>query len=92
MAERKTTKLAKEKASKQGMKKENKAADKIKCTVKDGVKCNETGGCFYFLGFIGALVYYVSTAPTFWDAVIGFFKAIVWPAFLVYGLLVSIGA
>lgn len=41
----------------------------------------------YGLGFIGALVYYLSTATTFWIGVIGFFKAIVWPAFLVYELL-----
>jgi hypothetical protein len=69
-----------------------KTSDKIKCKVKDEINCSGSGGCFYFLGFIGALIYYISTAPTFWDAVIGFFKAIVWPAFLVYGLLAFIGA
>jgi hypothetical protein len=66
--------------------------DKIKCKIKESVQCNGTGGCAYFLGFLGALIYYVTTAPSFWDAVIGFFKAIVWPAFLVYGLLLFIGA
>lgn len=41
----------------------------------------------YGLGFIGALVYYISHATTFWLGVLGFFKAIFWPAMLVYELL-----
>ncbi len=42
------------------------------------------GGAFYFLGFIGAAVYFIGHASTFWMGVLGFLKAIVWPAFLVY--------
>ena len=38
----------------------------------------------YGLGFIGALVYYISQAATLWAGVLGFFKAIFWPAMLVY--------
>lgn len=38
----------------------------------------------YGLGFIGALVYYLGSATTFWMGVLGFFKAIVWPAMLVF--------
>jgi predicted small integral membrane protein len=41
----------------------------------------------YGLGFIGALVYYIGHAATFWLGVVGFFKAIFWPAFLVYEAL-----
>lgn len=41
----------------------------------------------YGLGLIGAAVYYISTAVGFWAGVLGFFKALVWPAFLVYNLL-----
>lgn len=41
----------------------------------------------YGLGFIGALVYYLGSATTFWMGVLGFFKAIVWPALLVYEAL-----
>ncbi|UCG95952.1 MAG: hypothetical protein JSV92_02510 [archaeon] len=63
----------------------------IKYTVKEKIQCGGTGGCFYFLGFIGSLVYYVTTAPSLWDAFLGFFKAIFWPAFLVYGVLHFIG-
>jgi hypothetical protein len=49
-------------------------------------------GAVYGLGFIGAAVYYISTASGFWMGVLGFLKAIVWPAFLVYGVLKFIGA
>ena len=45
----------------------------------------------YGLGFIGALVYYLQTATSFWMGVLGFLKALVWPAFLVYGLLKFLG-
>lgn len=45
------------------------------------------GSAVYGLGFIGAAIYYISTATTFWIGVLGFLKAIVWPAFLVYELL-----
>lgn len=44
-----------------------------------------SGGA-YGLGLIGALVYYLQHAATFGDGVIGFFKALVWPAMLVYHL------
>jgi hypothetical protein len=36
---------------------------------------------------IGAAVYYIQHATTFWAGVWGFLKALVWPAFLVYELL-----
>lgn len=104
MVEKKTSKRGKKDTNKMAEKTETKKEDKdskmiekqiedtIKCKIKHGVQCSGTGGCFYFLGFIGALVYYVSTAPSFWDAVVGFFKAIFWPAFLIYGALIFMGA
>jgi hypothetical protein len=41
-------------------------------------------GAVYGLGFIGAAVWFISQATTFWIGVLGFLKAIVWPALLVY--------
>ncbi len=41
-------------------------------------------GAVYGLGFIGAAVYFIGHADSFWIGVLGFLKAIVWPAFLVY--------
>ena len=43
--------------------------------------------CVYILGVIGAAVFYISKAASFWAGVVGFLKAIVWPAFLVYEAL-----
>lgn len=42
------------------------------------------------LAFIGAAVYFIQHAPTFWLGVLGFLKALVWPALLVYKLLESL--
>ncbi len=43
-------------------------------------------GTAYFMAFIGAAIYFISQTQTFWAGVIGFLKAIVWPAFLIYRL------
>ena len=51
-----------------------------------------TGGGLYGLGFIGAVIYYVSTATSFWAGVLGFVKAIFWPGFIVFELLKFLGA
>jgi len=62
----------------------------MSCCASGG---NEScGGIAYFLGVIGAAVYYISTAAGFWAGVLGFLKALVWPAFLVFELLKSLGA
>lgn len=50
-----------------------------------------TAGGIYCLGFIGAAIYYISTATGFWNGVLGILKSLVWPAFLVYGLLKFLG-
>ncbi len=62
-----------------------------RCRRRDRVYCHGSGGAFYGLGFIGALVYYLSTATSVLEGVIGFLKAIVWPAFLIYGALKFLG-
>lgn len=43
-------------------------------------------GAVYFMAFIGAAVYYIMQAETFWTGVLGFLKAIVWPAMLTFQL------
>jgi len=58
--------------------------------IKNIHKHGPAGG-IYFLGFIGAAVYYISTATGFWNGVLGLLKALVWPAFLVYGALKFLG-
>jgi len=56
---------------------------------KGGCRCS--CGAVYGLGFIGAAIYYISNATTFWAGVLGFLKALVWPAFLVFKALKSLG-
>ncbi len=58
-----------------------------------GRSSGETGGgAVYGLGFIGAAIYFIMQATSFWAGVIGFLKAIVWPAFLVYEAFKALGA
>ena len=54
---------------------------------KKGMGSSGMAGIVYCLGFIGAAVYYISHAEGFGMGVVGFLKALVWPAFLVHGLL-----
>lgn len=42
------------------------------------------GNAVYGLGFIGAVIFFISQAPDFWAGVVGILKAIVWPALMVY--------
>lgn len=61
---------------------------KIFCKFPKDKNMKEKGacGCGYFLGVIGAAVYFIQQSSTFWEGVLGILKAIVWPAFLVYKL------
>jgi len=45
---------------------------------------NPANSAVYGLGLIGAAIYFISTATSFWLGVLGFLKAIVWPVFIVY--------
>jgi hypothetical protein len=60
--------------------------------MKNDVQKSAPAGAVYGLGFIGAAIYYISTAAGFWMGVLGILKALVWPAFLVYEALKAIGA
>lgn len=55
-------------------------------------KSNAPAGAVYGLGLIGAAIYYISVATSFWMGVLGFLKAIVWPVFLVWEALKNLGA
>ena len=48
---------------------------------------NGASGAVYGLGLIGAWVYFIGHATTFWLGVLGFLKGIVWPALLVFEAL-----
>lgn len=56
-----------------------------KYVLKRGRGSNAAGGgAVYGLGIIGAAIYFISQAPDFWMGVVGFLKALVWPAFMIY--------
>ena len=68
-----------------------KVNDKNVC--KPGMRggCGGCGGALYGMGFLGAAIYYISTATGFWNGVWGVIKAIVWPAFLTFSLFKTLG-
>ena len=52
--------------------------------MRHNKKTEHSGSAVYFLGLIGAAVYFISQSTGFWMGVLGFLKALVWPAFFVY--------
>ncbi len=56
------------------------------------VQNNAPASALYGVGMIGAAIYYIGAASSFGMGVLGFLKALVWPAFLVYEALKSLGA
>lgn len=54
---------------------------------KNKMKDNGMVGGIYGMAFIGAVVYFLQHAATFWEGVLGIVKAIFWPAILIYKLL-----
>jgi len=60
--------------------------------MKKDVSGSAQTNAVYGVGMIGALIYYISVASSFWMGVLGILKAIVWPAFLVFEALKSMGA
>jgi len=51
----------------------------------------QSGAAIYGLGMIGAMIYFISHASTFWIVVLGILKGIIWPVLLVYGLFSHLG-
>ena len=55
---------------------------------KPTVKISGGGDAVYGIGVIGAWVYYLKRATTNQERALGLAKGLVWPAFLVYALMV----
>jgi hypothetical protein len=60
--------------------------------MKHDYRGNASSGAVYGLGLIGAAVYLISHATGFWMGVLGFIKALVWPAILAYEAFKHLGA
>ena len=56
----------------------------------------ERAGPWSFLAllcYVGAAIYFVSISDgSFWGVVVGLLQAIVWPVYVVYNVLVALGA
>lgn len=66
--------------------------DEIRSTMKKYSSDSGTSGAVYGLGLIGAAIYFIGKSTGFWMGAMGLLKALVWPAILVYEVLVKIGA
>ena len=64
---------------------ECKGCDNDCCSRSKNRNVEGCGG-LYGLGFLGAAFFFIGHATSFWMGVVGFFQALVWPAFLVYEL------
>ena len=60
--------------------------------MKNEIQRHGPTNAVYGLGFIGAAIFYISHATGFWMGALGILKALVWPAFLVYEALRTMGA
>lgn len=48
------------------------------------VNKNGPFGGVYFLGMIASVVYFIQTTDGFWNIVLAFLKAAVWPVFVIH--------
>ncbi len=69
-----------------------KEQNEMNCCGKDyhyhkkwhGSRGGGGGGAIYCLGVIGAAVFFIGKATTFWLGALGLLKAFFWPAIFVY--------
>jgi hypothetical protein len=63
-------------------------AGRSQTIVRDG-----PWGFVFLLSYIGAAIYFISVSDgSFWGVVLGLLQAIVWPVYVVYHVLVLLGA
>ena len=55
---------------------------KVKVTNQDGAL-----GFFGFITWVGAVVYFVGQVDGFWNIILAFLQACVWPAFFIHRVL-----
>ena len=50
-------------------------------------------GLFLLMAYVGAAIYFVSRADgSFWGVILGLLQALVWPVYVVFHVLSSLGA
>ncbi len=71
------------------MGKETKKTD-AKNVSMQAVDKSGPAGFVLFVAWFGALAYFIGQVDGFWNIILAFFKACVWPAYLIYYLLQSL--
>jgi hypothetical protein len=56
-------------------------------TKTKAVSAGNATNAVYGLGLIGAAIYFIQHASSFWSGALGILEAIVWPAIVVYKIL-----
>lgn len=52
-----------------------------------------TWGFAFLLAYIGAAIYFISVSDgSFWGVILGLLQAIVWPVYVIYYVLLGLGA
>lgn len=73
------------------MKKVRNETEDCEMSFTKNMNCNQNScagsGAIYGFGLIGAAIYFIGQATSFWMGVLGLLKAMVWPAYVVYELL-----
>jgi hypothetical protein len=50
-------------------------------------------GFIFLLAYVGAAIYFISVSDgSFWGVILGLLQAVVWPVYVVYHVLVLLGA
>lgn len=50
-------------------------------------------GVFHFMAYIGAAIYFISqSGGGFWEVILALLKAIIWPIYAIYHVLMLLGA
>ncbi len=61
---------------------------RARTVVRDG-----PWGFVFLLAYVGAAIYFISVSSgTFWGVILGLLQAIVWPVYVIYHVLLAIGA
>lgn len=60
---------------------------KAKSTAKAVNSGGGPAGFVLFVAWIGAVVYFVGQVDGFWNIIVAFLKACVWPAYVLYHVL-----
>ena len=74
-------------------KKEKSCCEEVSAEIKNACKpgASKSGSnasnAVYGLGFLGAAIYFIQHAGSFWAGVLGIVKAIFWPIIVIYKLL-----